>query len=268
MQRYEVIKHFSNELNRETRLFIMLPMDYYKTSKSYPVLYMHDGQNLFDNKTATYNKSWDILSAYEKYDLPDIIIVGIDSDDQEGGQNRLDEYSPWKNNAIKDIYPDSVTRTVGGKGDAYLNYLVHTVKPFIENEYRVNTDPNLTGIAGSSMGGLISTYAVMKYNDHFSRCGAVSNAYWFSLEEIKKSIQDANTDHIHKFYMDVGTKEISRSNQSKDYYVNTNKEVYDVLKYKLDEGKLKFEIIEDGVHDELAWHDRVHDIINFLYSDI
>lgn len=153
------------QLKRSRRIWIYLPPDYNSTSKSYPVLYMQDGQNLFDNATS-FSGEWGVDeyldSMYEK-GKKDVIVIGIDN-----GQNkRMSEYNPWE-----------FQQFGKGEGDQYVDFLVKTLKPFVDKTYRTKKDKKNTYIAGSSMGGLISYYAVLKYPKVFGGAGIFSPAFW------------------------------------------------------------------------------------------
>lgn len=154
--------------NRERRIWVYLPPDYNQSNRRYPVLYMHDGQNLFDQATS-FAGEWQVDETLERLFKEKgfaIIVVGIDN----GGERRIDEYSPWVNSEYGR----------GGEGDAYVRFIVETLKPYIDSKYR--TLPNETGIMGSSLGGLISIYAGFKYPEVFKYVGAMSSAFWFNPE--------------------------------------------------------------------------------------
>jgi len=154
--------------NRERRIWVYLPPDYNQSNRRYPVLYMHDGQNLFDQATS-FAGEWQVDETLERLFKEKgfaIIVVGIDN----GGERRIDEYSPWVNSEYGR----------GGEGDAYVRFIVETLKPYIDSKYR--TLPNETGIMGSSLGGLISIYAGFKYPEVFKYVGAMSPAFWFNPE--------------------------------------------------------------------------------------
>jgi predicted alpha/beta superfamily hydrolase len=155
------------QLNRNRRIWLYLPPDYNTTTKSYPVLYMQDGQNLFDDNTS-FSGEWGVdealntLHAQGDYGC---IVVGIDN----GGQYRLDEYSPWVN-----------TSYGGGQGDEYVEFLANTLKPYMDANYRTLPNRHSTGIMGSSMGALISMYGFSERQDIYSRAGIFSPAFWFA----------------------------------------------------------------------------------------
>ncbi len=152
---------------RTRRIWLYLPPDYATSQKTYPVLYMHDGQNLFDAATS-FSGEWGVDETLDRlHQAGDwgCIVVGIDN----GGANRLNEYSPYPN-----------AQYGGGQGDQYVDFLVNTLKPFIDQRYRTRPDRLHTGVMGSSMGGLISLYAGLKRPDIFGRAGVFSPSLWFN----------------------------------------------------------------------------------------
>ena len=153
--------------HRTRRVWIYLPPDYATSGKRYPVLYMHDGQNVFDSATA-YAGEWGVDEALDSLHAagdPGAIVVAVDN----GQQQRMNEYSPW-------THPQAG----GGDGDGYVDFLSKTLKPYIDARYRTRPDAASTGVMGSSMGGLISLYAALKYPDVFGRVGVFSPSLWFS----------------------------------------------------------------------------------------
>lgn len=155
-------------LNRQRQLRIYLPPGYAGNGdKRYPVLYMHDGQNLFDVVTA-YAGEWGVdecLNALAQAGKLELIVVGIDN----GQDKRMTELNPWGNPDAKFGAPE---------GEAYLNFVVKVVKPLIDSQYRTRPERTHTGIMGSSMGGLISHYAVTQYPSVFGLAGVFSPSYW------------------------------------------------------------------------------------------
>ncbi|HRO72156.1 MAG TPA: alpha/beta hydrolase-fold protein, partial [Saprospiraceae bacterium] len=127
------------QLNRYRRIWLYLAKNYTTSTLSFPVLYMHDGQNLFDKKTS-FAGEWQVDEALDSLDKSGYnvaIVVGIDND----GGKRLDEYSPWLN-----------SKYGGGEGDKYIDFIAQTLKPYIDRNYRTIPDADHTGIMGSSMG--------------------------------------------------------------------------------------------------------------------
>ncbi|RTL60113.1 MAG: hypothetical protein EKK37_04530 [Sphingobacteriales bacterium] len=176
------------QLNRTRRIWIYLPEGYEKSKTRYPVLYLQDAQNVFDAATS-FAGEWGVdetLDSLIRKGTRACIVVGIDN----GGDKRLSEYSPYdfelKGNGNSPL-------SVKGEGDAYVDFLANTLKPYIDKNYRTRKEKESTMIAGSSMGGLISYYAVMKYPEVFGEAGVFSPSFWvvpefdqFVKESIKK----------------------------------------------------------------------------------
>jgi predicted alpha/beta superfamily hydrolase len=254
-----MFEHFTlrmDLLNRERKIRVYLPKHYFEQSdKFYPVLYMHDGQNLYRDEDAGYGMSWGISDYLDHSDI-EMIVVGIDCND---GYKRLDEYSPWASSEMRKIFAPELDG-IGGEGKEYIEFIVKQLKPMIDEKYR--TLPEETSMAGSSMGGLISTYAACKYPDIFKRVASVSSAYWFTQENIEQLIKASDLSSIQKFYLDVGTNESSGSIDS-NRYIDSSQSVFTLLQDKVKD--VKFVIAEGAVHNELAWRERVPAIFSYLY---
>ncbi|MBF9237965.1 alpha/beta hydrolase [Hymenobacter sp. BT683] len=186
------------ELGRSRRVLVYLPADYAKKPKQrYPVLYMHDGQNVFDEATS-YSGEWGVDETLDRLralgqDPSSCIVVAIDNDNQ----HRSDEYIPWRNTEIK----------AGGQGGAYVDFLARTLKPYIDARYRTRPDAAHTGIAGSSLGGLISVYAALKYPRVFGRVGAFSPAFWVCNDSLVAFAKTHPAAAATRFYFVCGPKE-------------------------------------------------------------
>ncbi len=168
------------QLGRSRRIWIYLPSGYDRSARRYPVLYMHDGQNVFDAATS-FAGEWGVDETLDSLRAR-AIVVAVDN----GGAVRMSEYNPWK----------AANATLGGgEGDQYVNFLVNTLKPFIDKRYRTLRDPAHTGIMGSSMGGLISLYAVLKRPDVFGRAGVFSCACWVARPFVYEFARTAGTPH-------------------------------------------------------------------------
>jgi predicted alpha/beta superfamily hydrolase len=163
---------FIPQLNRTRRVWVYLPPSYNNSTRKYPVLYMHDGQNVFDDATS-FSGEWGVDEAMDTLGLKtkECIIVGIDN----GGDKRLNEYCPYDFN-LSGIAANNKTNV--GEGGKYVDFLVKKLKPFIDKKYRTLKDRKNTFTAGSSMGGLISMYAVLKYPKRFGGAGVFSPAFW------------------------------------------------------------------------------------------
>ncbi len=264
MQKYLTYKLKSKELEREVDVYIYLPKNYNSTDTKYPVLYMFDGHNLFDNALSYVGVSWGIPEAYEtRDDLPELIIVGVTPSFE--GYNRIIEYSPLVNDNIQEILPDFKGKLVG-KGVNTLEMITKELKPYIDKTYRTLKDAKNTGLAGSSMGGLLTTYASTSYTNYFSRFGCFSSAFMFAGKPIFKQVDDADFSNVQKLYMDVGTNEISRPNAREKHYINTNNEIYKLVSDKLPKEKLRYVLEEGGEHSESDWSRRFPEALKFMFE--
>lgn len=163
------------QLNRSRKIWLYLPPDYQTETKTYPVIYLHDGQNLFDNATS-FAGEWQVDETLNRlFGEGDYgaIVVGIDN----GGNERINEYTPWNN-----------TQYGGGDGDNYVQFVAETLKPYIDANYRTKPEAEYTALIGSSLGALISTYGGLKYADVFSKIGSFSPAYWIVSTQLNAYI--------------------------------------------------------------------------------
>jgi len=157
------------QLGRTRRVWLYLPPDYATTSRRFPVLYLQDGQNVFDDATS-FAGEWGVdetLDSVEAAGGPDVIVVAVDN----GGAKRLDEYQPW---------PGNMPGVGGGEGMRYVDFLVRTLKPYVDAHYRTRPDRLHTGVGGSSLGGLISFYAAIKYPKVFGRALVFSPSFFIN----------------------------------------------------------------------------------------
>ena len=254
---------FMPELKRDRNIRIYTPPNYDK-NKKYPVLYMHDAQNLFDVKTSSFGMSWDVSKTIDNLcnqkNIDGIIVVGIDNHPKM----RLTEYSPWENLEMAKL----ISRDYyGGEGFEYIDFIVNTLKPFIDNNYSTLPDKNHTYIGGSSMGGFISIIAGLKYQNVFSKVLAFSSAIFFAPEKINNFIKNSTLKEDLKIYMDIGTNETSNKDLKEfpQIYIDTNREAIKSLEsIGFDNSNLIFNIIEDAQHNELAWAKRFPDALNWL----
>lgn len=178
------------QLQRQRDVQIFLPANYYKSNKKYPVLYLQDAQNIYSMGGARKN-SWQVDSVLKS--MPDgkqCIIVGIN----HGAQLRIAEYSPYK------------SQYGAADGPAYTEFMVNTLKPYIDERYRTKRDAAHTAIAGSSMGGLIALYATIKYPKVFGTAGIFSPALWIN-PQINHFIDSTGVNSKSRFYQFCGDQE-------------------------------------------------------------
>ncbi|TGD82359.1 alpha/beta hydrolase-fold protein [Hymenobacter wooponensis] len=239
------------QLQRQRRIWIYLPNDYNTAAKKhYPVLYMHDGQNVFDACTS-FSGEWGVdetLSQLQQQglDAAGCIVVAVDN----GGAERLNELSPWRN-----------TEYGGGQGKQYIDFLVHTLKPYIDVHYRTLTGREFTGIAGSSMGGLISTYAALKYPLVYSKVGVFSPAFWFAKDSLFQYVGQNPANTATRFYFVSGTTE-------SETMAPLMQTMYTTLRQqRVPTQNLAYAALQDGKHAEWFWKREFLAAYQMLYKE-
>jgi predicted alpha/beta superfamily hydrolase len=241
----------SRFLKNERDLVVYLPPGYDdQPSRHFPVLYLHDGQNLFD-PTTSFISGMDLnvgQTADESINaggVEPLIIVGI----YNTGKARIREYTPTR-----------VPKLGGGRADRYAKFLILELKPFIEREYRTLTGPEKTGIGGSSLGGLVSLYLGLRLPNIFGKLAALSPSVWWNQHVMHRFAAAANVNPRPTIWLDIGTREGPRIVQDVEQF-------RDVLLQKgWQLGKdLHYQRIEGGEHNEAAWAQRVGPFLQFLY---
>ncbi|MBS2968336.1 alpha/beta hydrolase [Metabacillus sp. KIGAM252] len=243
--------------NRKRKVRMYLPDDCKTSGKSYPVLYMHDGQNLFRDEDAGYGVSWGMADVLAEIGL-EIIVAGIDCNEERFG--RFNEYGPWVSPGLgQRLF--KLDEELGGEGKEYIRFLAEEFKPMIDANYP--TIPEESIMMGSSMGGHITTYAICEYPEIFKRAASLSSAYWFNQPEMEEKIRSSDLSAAEKFYMDVGTAE-ETSIINAQTYIDSSIPVYEIMKRKVRD--CRFELIHDGIHHESAWRARLPKILGYLFD--
>lgn len=228
------------QLKTSKKIWIYLPENYSSAiQKKYPVLYMHDAQNLFDAKTS-YAGEWNVDEKLDSLKAQ-VIVVGI----EHGNDKRIDELTPFKNEKYG-----------GGNADNYLEFIVKTLKPYIDKEYRTKANTKNTLIMGSSLGGLVSYYAILKYPKVFGKAGVFSPSFWFSddIYTLTEKVPKIKT----KIYFLCGDNE--DENMAKD--MTRMQRLLDKNRcYCLHLTQSK--IVKGGQHNEKLWKD--HFVTAFLW---
>ena len=244
------------QLDRKRKIWLYLPPNYDDSNSKYPVLYMHDGQNLFDTKTS-YSGEWNVdetlNSLYYETGFQ-VIVVGIDN----GGDKRLDEYSPWTNSQYG-----------GGEGDDYLDFIVNTLKPHIDSNYKTLTDKENTAIIGSSMGGLISHYAALKYPKVFGKIGVYSPAFWFAPNVNGFSKENGNIQDT-KMYFLAGGKEGNSNTEFQEISqtaVDMNNMIDVLTTAGFPSENIESKVVPEGKHNEKVWRDNFEEAITWLFPE-
>ena len=205
------------QLQTSKKIWLYLPKNYSTSKKKYPVIYMHDAQNVFDAKTSFVGE-WNVDEKLDSLNAQ-VIVVGIENTDK-----RMEELTP---------YPHP--KYGGGKADQYLDFIVTTLKPEIDKKYRTKTDAKHTSIMGSSLGGLASFYAILKYPNVFGNAGVFSPAFWF------------NRNRINEMLENEGDADVIPDLNNVETIVNTKRCECKMLNKKV--------IVKGGQHNEKLWRD-------------
>lgn len=230
-------------------LYVYLPKSYqYNRRKRYPVLYMFDGHNLFFDSDATYGKSWGLKDYMEKTGAQ-MIIVGIECN-HSPDHGRLREYSPFTFEMNDQV--------IQGLGNITMEWIVNVLKPQIDKSFRTLPGRNNTFIAGSSMGGLMSLYAVLKYNRVFSKAAALSPSVWVAPDKIKHLIKNSKVKKDTVVYLDYGSEEFVNHESMEEMFHDT---VYHLMKRHIN---VTSRVIPNGNHSEASWEKQLPFVINTL----
>ncbi len=234
---------FMPQLNRYRRIWIYLPPSYNKLkTNTYPVLYMQDGQNLFNEQTA-FAGEWGIdetLDSMAKKGNKECIVVGIDNSNVK----RMNEYNP---------YDDA--KYGKGEGKQYIEFIATTLKPFIDKNYRTQKDAPHTFIAGSSMGALISLYALVQYPDVFGGAGVLSPSFWLT-PQLYTDVANVKWQKKFRIYLYAGEKESASM-------IRDMQKMYNILKGKncCEMQDITFPL---GQHNEKYWRQEFPDFYRWL----
>lgn len=254
MSQPHLIKHeqFPSRFLRNKRdLIVYLPPGYDQLpGRRFPVLYLHDGQNLFDGSTSfIHGMDWHVGQTAD-YGIhlgliEPLVIVGI----YNAGKQRLGEYTPTR-----------APRMGGGRANRYAKFLLEEVQPFVQRNYRVLDGPQNTGIGGSSLGGLVSLYLGLRMPQVFGKIAALSASVWWNERIILRFAAAAPVHPLPRIWLDVGTREGGRTLEDVERF-------RDVL---LNKGwqlgrDLHYERFEGAEHNEAAWAQRVGPFLQFLF---
>jgi predicted alpha/beta superfamily hydrolase len=240
-----------------TRLLrVWLPPDYDGWGANrYPILYLNDGQNLFDSATAFAGVHWQVgetatrLIAEQK--IRSLIIVGIDNT-----KNRASEYIPYRS---KD------PRVVNAKGKCYPEFLQREVMPLIEGRYSVLRGPENTGLGGSSLGGLITLYTQLAAPGVFGRALIESPSLFVANRKVLEESRGF-PDWPARTYLGVGTREVGDAEKDAKVVADVRELETIMREAGLDEQRLKVLIAEGATHSETAWAARFPEALEFLYK--
>ena len=231
-------------LGRERTIRLYLPPGYDASDARYPVLYMHDGQNLFDDATS-YVGEWGVDEALDALAAEGLalIVVGID----HGGEKRFNELSPWAN-----------PRFGPGENAQYTDFVVNVVKPYIDAHYRTRPQREHTGIMGSSMGGIASHYALYAHGATFSKAGIFSPAYWTG-PAIRPWTLSATLRPGTRVWMNMGEKE-------GDDMVGPFAIMAPLVEADVAPGDFHAGVVPGAEHNERFWRGEFPDAVRFLFG--
>lgn len=243
-------------LGRDREIAVYLPPNYdLEPSRRFPVLYMWDGENLFDPATA-FNQEWQIDETCDRLfaegRLQPMIVVGI----YNGGENRLSELSPWRDMRLG----------ARGEGHAFFRWVVGWLKDFIDTEFRTLSGPEHTGVAGSSVGGLASLYVAYRYPLVFGRVAALSPAFWFARGQIFRYVASRERPAGTRVYLDCGERETARVHPKRDFYKVAASMVDLLCQQGFEAGQdLMWVSDPQGTHSEADWARRIGPALEFLF---
>ena len=237
------IRHFP-----ERRLIIYLPPCYTgQTGRRYPVLYLQDGQNVFDGATAFIpGQEWFVDETAEWLirtgQIEPVIIAAI----YNAGDKRVDEYTPTVDEAL----------SRGGHADEYLRFLVNEVKAFVDRRFRTRRRSRYTAIGGSSLGGLLALYAGLKYPDVFGKLAVMSPSVWWDHEVILREIEALGHELPQKIWLDIGTEEgetVEKVRRLRALFESIGQTFH-------------YEEAHGAGHNEAAWAERVAPMLKYLFG--
>jgi predicted alpha/beta superfamily hydrolase len=243
-------KFRSRFLRNQRDLIVYTPPGYQEQSaRNFPVLYLHDGQNLFDGATSFIpGQDWHVGQTADQCIqsgvLKPLLIVGI-----YNTKARIREYTPTH-----------VPKLGGGRADQYAKFLMEEVKPFVEREYRTLSGPQHTGIGGSSLGGLVSLYLGLKHPSIFGKIAALSPAVWWNQQFIHRFTRSLRVELRPRIWLDVGTREGPRVVRDVEHF----RDVLLEKSWRLGQD-LHYEPVEGAEHNEAAWARRVGPFLQFLF---
>ena len=231
------------------RTFVYLPDDWQTSGKKYPVLYMFDGHNLFFDSTATYGTCWGLKEYCDAH--PNWIIAAPECNHE--GNKRLEEYCPYQSDWFGGI---------AGTGHEYMEWLTKEFKPMMDKRYPTLPGRANTAIGGSSMGGLMSLYALLQYNDTFSRAAALSPSIWVAPDKLAGLVSRAKLEPGTVLYMDYGSREMGNHDGMRCGFAEMCSKV-------LTRGiHLTSRIVPGGTHSEASWEKQLPFVFHTLMYEL
>ena len=238
----------------ERDVYLYLPVGYEEEpDRRYPVLYMFDGQNVFWDEDATYGKSWGMERFLDDNQVP-LIVAALECNTGRNNE-RLDEYSPYR-------FDDDHWGHFDGHGDDTMEWFIREFKPWVDQNCRTLPDREHTFIAGSSMGGLMSLYALFRYNEVYGRAAALSPSIWVAPEKLKALVARAGIGADTVLYMDYGAEEMgNHKGMRRDFGVFGAKVMGRGV-------NLTMRMVPGGTHSEASWERQLPFMLGTLFYDL
>jgi predicted alpha/beta superfamily hydrolase len=233
----------SQHLPRTRTVGVWLPNDYDENDQSYPVLYLHDGQNLFDAATAAFGVEWQVdetaARLIKSREIQPIIIVGI-----WNTSDRIDEYTVTRDSRLER----------GGRGADYIRFVAEELKPFIDRTYRTRVERDATWIGGSSLGGLIAMHACLRKPEVFGHCLAFSPSLSWDNERLLECVREGSWPKETELWLSMGTRE-GRDSDAQIANTDRAQRLYELLVSLSANSPIRihFQEFADASHDEKAW---------------
>jgi len=219
-------------------------------NRRFPVFYMHDGQNLFDDRTSyvpghTWRAHTTADRLVESGEIEPVILVGV----ANSGLRRMAEYTPTRD-----------FRLAGGEGHAYGRLLIEELKPLIDREYRTLPGPESTALGGSSLGGLITLFLGFEHPETFAKLAVMSPSIWWNNRSILSFVEAPISRPHLRIWLDIGTGEGAK-------HVRDTDQLFKLLKRRgwQEDLDLAYQRVADAFHSEDAWADRFDDVLRFLF---
>lgn len=250
-ERLRLHRQFVSELLPARRdVIVALPPDYFASSRQYPVLYLQDGQNLFDGSTSFIKGSfWDVQTTADRLiaegAIEPLIVVGV----YNTGVERMAEYTPMRDRSLG-----------GGKGNLYGRLLIEELKPWVDRTYRTLDGPAHTGVGGSSLGGLESLYIGLTWPQVFGRLAVLSPSVWWAKGGMLQYVRRTRPEPRPSIWLDIGLSEGPAMIKRCD-------ELHRLLERRgwRDGREMRYLRVSGGRHNEDAWGKRVDPFLRFLF---
>ncbi|MGE3181002.1 MAG: alpha/beta hydrolase [Phycisphaerae bacterium] len=247
---------FHDKLRMVREVHVWVPPNYEADKDAhYPVLYMQDGQNLFDADTAFAGNEWELDETLQRLitdkKIAPIIVVGM-----YNSRERIKEYTPFKVDGKDDF----------GGGDDYLRFVTETVKPFIDRTYRTKPEAANTAIGGASLGGYISLYAIFKYPDVFSKAIILSIPADWGDSALAEFVSKQKPPKNARIWLDIGTRETDDADTRADLITANRRLAESLKKIGIADDALHFEEVPGGRHNEASWGSRMDRVLTYIFG--